>query len=175
MSVDSALQIFKRYGVDGADRLDKDKLKSARHALVMKHHPDITGGQDDEAIKLINSACDTLKDGVGTSGYSRGRGSYSDAHDRGSVDADQDPFPVWAQAGWSGGTKESGRIFRNSYSDLNFIKKTMWEKSDHSRIAYSVNAFDGHFFRGSFSVYGSSEIFPDMCEAMLEWEKYGIR
>jgi hypothetical protein len=118
---------------------------------------------DEEGLKEINSAYDTLKHG--SRGFSGTGQPYQPA-------APQKETPKWAMAGYSGGIKPSAQIRRNDYSDANFIKKRMWELSGESNVEWTIWAFDGRFFRASTTVYGSPEIFHDMAEAMIMWNSH---
>lgn len=52
---------------------------------------------------------------------------------------------------------------------MNFFKKTMWELSGHSREEWTLNLWDGSYFRNMITVYGSPKIFDQMAEGMLQW------
>ncbi len=60
MSVEDAEAIFLQHGVVGATQMDKGELKSVYRHLVLKHHPD--KGGSDEDMRWINAAYDVLKD-----------------------------------------------------------------------------------------------------------------
>lgn len=152
MSRSQAISLFKFHGVPGAETLSPDDLRKEWHGLVKKHHPDVSG--DADVMKEINAAYDVLKGG----------GSPSGAASRETDSGDE-----WVMAGYSGGMRPMSSIYRQNYSDINFIKKRMWELSGKSRQEWSVSAWDGRYFRGSFTVYGSSAIFKDMAEAMVTW------
>lgn len=81
--------------------------------------------------------------------------------------------PAWAWAGHSGGIAPSHSIYRSDYTDLNHIKKTMWEKSGKSKEEHNVMQYDGSFFRNSFTTFGHEGIHKDMADAMLVWGKSG--
>lgn len=184
MTYGQASQIFKQLGWH-----EGENVAVARKRLIMQHHPD--RGGDAKVAQLINAAYDVLK--KGNPGISSAqpqepqpdfrdgtdpRGQYYGAR-RSQYDTqqpppnDEDRYPIWAQAGHSGGMKETGRIYRQDYTDMNFIKKSMWELSGKSTKEYTIWGFDGRFFRNSLTVYGSARIFNYMAQAMLDWQTKG--
>jgi hypothetical protein len=163
---EEALKVFAKYGVD-ARGLDPAQLKLAYRKLIGQHHPD-RNPQGTAATQAINDAYDVLKTGRGGSG-SAPHGST--AHARRPAQAPE--HAEWAQAGWSGGARESSNIYRNDYTDVNFIKKSMWEKSGHSKTEWTIWGYDGAFFRGVVTVYGNAKIFPEMAKAMITWQTKG--
>ena len=158
MSHREALDIFRNNGID-VSTFNADELKQAHHKLAKQNHPD--KGGDVETMKMINTAYDTLATGGFKSSPNR------------SQEQSREDYPQWAMAGYSGGMRNSASIHRNDYRDVNFIKKTMWEKSGQSKQQWNIIQFDGRFFRHSTTVYGSPEIFKDMAEAMLVWGSSG--
>jgi hypothetical protein len=158
MSYPQAVNVFARYGVPEPGKLNLDDLSDARKRLMKQHHPDIGGSHD--AMALINSAFDTLKQGNGN------RSSY-----RPEPEPDEDT--TWAMAGYSGGMRDSAHISRQDYSDMNYIKKRMWELSGHKLQEWTIYGFDGAFLRNSLTVYGSPEIFAEMAKAMIIWQTKG--
>jgi hypothetical protein len=161
MSVDQAIKVFATHGVPNADQLNPQQLKDARKRLIQQHHPDLGGKAD--AGAMINSAYDTLKDGGG--------GDAQD--DPPSRRTPEEPAGPWAHAGYSGGMSDSGHIYRQDYTDVNFIKKRMWELSNHSKEEWTIMGFDGAYLRASVTVYGSREIFDEMAEAVRIWQTKG--
>ncbi len=89
------------------------------------------------------------------------------------MNPDDEQYAAWAQAGHSGGMPNQSSIYRNDYTDVNFIKKRMWELSKHSKKAWTIWGFDGAFLRGVTTVYGSPDIFPEMAKAMVMWQTKG--
>lgn len=60
-------------------------------------------------------------------------------------------------------------IYRRDYTDLNYIKKRMYELSAGKRRAeHTVHQFDGGYFRNSFTTFGHESIHPEMAKAMLQ-------
>lgn len=168
MSIDQAIHQFKQVGVDVA-ALDADKLKLAYRGLLMKYHPDRNPGDKKAELiaKNLNAAYDVLK-----SHFSDGYTSSPSGATR-KPESARGTTPPWAWAGYSGGIPPDGRINREDYTDMNFIKKSMWELSGHSREQWTIFGFDGHFFRHSVTVFGNTHIFNDMAKAMLVWQAKG--
>lgn len=156
-----ALKIFSDAGID-ASKLDADGLKSAYRKLAMQYHPD--RGGDLSKAQMINAAYDVLKNGSG---------SRLGDDDDGSSRSGHTETPEWAWAGYSGGMPPSSSIYRNNYTDMNFFKKRMWELSDHSRQQWTIQQYDGAYFRHILTVFGSPAIFRDMADAMLVWGASG--
>lgn len=165
-TVDDALRLF---GLENTDNLTEDGLKKIYRKLSLKFHPDASEDADaTEDFKILSRAYEILKR------YIRNPRTYKDnpSSPRSSRPSRED-IPEWAWAGWHGGMPPGyTRINREDYTDLNFILKTMWEKSDHSQTKWTVWNFDGRFFRGVFTVFGNESILKDMAEAMLTWDKY---
>lgn len=70
--------------------------------------------------------------------------------------------------------RESGHIYRNNYTDVNFIKKTMWEKSGkQTKERWTIWGFDGNYLRGVVTVYGTLAIRSEMAKAMVIWQTLG--
>lgn len=59
ISMQDAFNIFE---LEPIQDLTQDTIKAKHKELVKKYHPDLNHGIDDQMIKLINSAYDTLKD-----------------------------------------------------------------------------------------------------------------
>jgi hypothetical protein len=159
-----AKALLVHYGVPEDAFHDDSALKSAWKKVRIKNHPDRGGNL--EVAKQINAAYDVLKASLG-SGY-RSYGPASADHDE-----PEDQYPIWAQAGYSGGMRETGTIHRQNYTDMNFIKKKMWELSGKSKTAWTLWGFDGTFFRNTLTVYGSPQIFAEMGRALKEWQTKG--
>jgi len=166
MTRDQAMRIL---GVSPGD-LDAASLKQARNTKIRSAHPDKQGG-DTEQAALVNAAYDLLKGLLSGDRYRTDTSDYEpyDPTPKGR----ETQVPVWAWAGHSGGMPPSASIYRNDYTDLNYIKKTMWELSGGSKEQWTVMAFDGRFFRHSLTCYGSPEIFHEMSEAVGIWNSHG--
>lgn len=167
MTRDQATNTLRRYGVDPTG-LSFPALKKEYTDLVRKHHSDAGGSDNDMAV--INSAFDFFKE---LEKHNKNKGSTSGTSSSSySSTASNDADAWWAQAGWSGGIRNSSRISRNDFRDVNFIKKTIGEKAGRGSPQYTVWNFDGRYFRGAFSVYGNESLFRLMAEAMMVWEDF---
>lgn len=179
MTLDRAERVFAHHGVN-VRGMAVDAIKKAYRALLMKYHPDHNPGNKaaEDAAKEITAAYDVLKDGVpnGAQGrrpdYPRS-GPYSDQRRPDPVNPDEEMHPIWAQAGWSGGLRNRGDIRRNDYSDLNFLRKSMWEKSGHSRQTWTLWQYDGAYMRGCVSVFAKADIIPEMVQAIQAYWNHG--
>jgi curved DNA-binding protein CbpA len=140
-----AIMLFRRFGVD-VTGMSREAIKAARRDLLHRHHPD--RGGDLDSAQLINAAYDLLKDGVPDEMF------YSTDLDLYEAHKAKNPgSPEWVWAGYFGGIPDA-TIYRNDFSDVNFIKKSMWELSGQSRAEYTIWGFDGQRFHG-ISVFGS--------------------
>jgi len=147
MSPDEARAVFQRYGAKKPD-LSSEKLRSTWIGLVQKYHPDRTGGSS-EALSRINSAYDVLKN--------QGKAPLGPAKE-----------PTRRQPAWQTDDMSSyNGIAREDYTDLNWFKKRMWELSNQSNAKYTIWAFDGRYFRGTVTVFGSRDIYREMAHAMV--------
>lgn len=163
MSYQDAVQVFARFGVD-VRRMDKDGIKKVHRSLIQKQHTDKGGSL--ETSQDLNAARDALmkddQDGTSPGPVRQRTGSpYRRPRSEGT--------PTWAWAGHAGGAPPSSQIYREDYRDLNYIKKKMWELSGKSRKEYTVQQYDGSFFRHIFIAYGSRKIFNEMAKAMKVW------
>ncbi len=181
MSYDEAMRVFQRYDAPVQQGLTLAELKLVYRDLAKEYHPDIGTRKNLAAMQRINAAYDVLKQGpppetpgYDTSGFQWQSTTQQRYEERQRAQQpEEDRYPVWAQAGHSGGMPESGRIYRNDYTDVNFIKKRMWELSGQSKFAYTIWGYDGAFFRGCVTVYGNKNIYHDMAEAMIDWQTKG--
>jgi hypothetical protein len=192
-AVRGAIAVFAKFGVDvkrlypsgdevkdlspdAIQSLFLAKLKQARNGIMVKYHQDRTGNKD--ASQEINPAYDILKQPgairmpVLTAGgvdWSQGWEKYENQPQTSA----KTETPVWAMAGFSGGAPPSASIYRQNYTDDNFIKKAMWDLSGQSKEEWTISGFDGNFFRNSITVYGSPKIFNNMADAMIQWQTKG--
>jgi hypothetical protein len=188
MSAADAAAIFAKYGVPNAASLPSDDLKVQRRKLMMQHHQDRTG--DKVAGQEINAAYDILSrkptisrtrpSDTGASASSSRGGDYDWSHGgyykREEPRGDPRAENPWAWAGYSGGAPPSTNIYRQDFTDYNFIKKYIWEltqKMGAKPEEYTIWGFDGTFFRNSITVYGSPETFKTMAHAMFDWQTKG--
>jgi len=150
--------------VDGKPVLQlSDPVRPMTVQDLLRHTSGLTYGS--RGSSLINAAYDVLKKPQSATSSSGGYRRYEPEEDEGDTS--------WVMAGYSGGMRPSSRINRQNYTDVNFIKKRMWELSGKSREEWTIWGFDGHFLRGVTTVYGSNKIFPQMAEAMVTWQTKG--
>lgn len=150
MSPHEAHSVFSRFGIDSKNKSSKE-LKTYYVNLIKKHHPD--QGGDVKHAQEINSAWDTLKNN---------RTSNDPIP---SKSASNERTPEWAMAGHTGGNPPNHSINRNNYTDLNFIKKDLWNKSGGSDKEYTIHHFDGNHFRNSITTYGNDNLHRHMANA----------
>ena len=161
MSRGVAERILKRHGLD-ADGLAPDELKRRWQELARRHHPDLGG--DMQAMQEINAAYSSLKPQASVAGA------------RDTTSPRFRGLPVWAWAGHGRGDTVPGElILREDYSDLNFLKKRLWELSGRSTEEWTLWAFDGQEMLPPVVAYGSYAIFPEMAQAMLRHGCRGFR
>lgn len=196
LSPDEAERTFAIHGVPNALAMDKEDLKKAWRKLAVAHHPDRGGSTT--TMRDINAAYDVLKLSGPSSRSSRsnyqprpeprpqprpqGRRVWSDE------DEENRPFsegpwqdypnvPLWAWAGYSGGSPPSYHIYRENYHDINFIKKTIWQmaggRHPSGHLECTFWNYDGHYLRGVFTAYAGSqqEVLWEAAKAMREWDR----
>src|SRR5215468_9099733 len=157
VSVIDAILLFRRLGTD-VTGMTPEELRETRRRLINRHHPDRGGSLD--MAQAINAAFDLLKDGVPKyRGSPFALGSFRRAHqsrrDQLAVLKLCNPeFPEWVWAGCSGDSPGRFDIRTQDFSDINFIKKSLWELSGHSEYEYTIWGFDGRIFRGHVAVFG---------------------
>jgi hypothetical protein len=154
-----AIMLFRQFGID-VTGMSREAIKAARRELLNRHHPDRGGALN--TAQLINAAYDLLKDGV-----PEGRFYASDLDLYESHKVENPGCPEWAWAGYSGGIPDA-TIYRNDFSDLNFIKKSLWELSGRVVTEYTIWGSDGQRFHG-ISVFGTPKTFSYMTTAMITW------
>lgn len=162
MTYATAAAIWRSLGVEPTN-MDKRELFLARRILAKKHHSDVGG--NGETMQNINAAYDVL-----TARPSLGDQPAKASPHRPTQDPDA---TIWSHAGYSGGMANSSSIYRPDYTDMNFIKKRMWELSGKSNQEWTISGFDGFFMRNSLTVYGSPKIFDEMANAMIMWQTKG--
>jgi len=176
VSVIDAILLFRRLGVD-VTGMPPDAVKEVRRQLIHQHHPDRGGNLD--MAQSINAAYDLIKHGVPKyRGSASGLSSFRRAHQRrreqvAALKLCYPEYPDWAWAGCSEDVPSRFEIYANDFTDLNFIKKSMWELSGRSEAEYTIWGFDGQHFRGRVAVFGSHNIFNYMADAMVIWQTKG--
>ena len=176
LNVIHAILLFRRFGVD-VTGMAPDDLKAARRDLIHRHHPD--RGGDLNAAQGINAAYDLLRDGVpkyrGTDfALKCFRRKHQGRREQvAALKLCYPNHPEWAWAGYTGDAPSRPVIHNNDFTDINFIKKTMWELSGHSDIEYTIWGFDGRNFRGQVAVFATPKVFNYMADAMIMCQTRG--
>jgi hypothetical protein len=80
------------------------------------------------------------------------------------------PDDKWAWAGHFGSKVPDSSIHKNDFTDLNFIKRSMWELSRHSNDEWTISGYDGKTLSHNIIVYGSPGIFHYMAIAMIDFQ-----
>lgn len=164
MTQADALRVFADHGVS-AHMYDEKGLKAAYRRLAVLHHPD--RGGDGRTMALINTAYHVLAQRAEMARAANGAASPRTEHRH------HPETPPWAWAGYAGGgLTPSAKISKPSYTDLNFVKKRMWELSGGSTEEWNLDSFNGRIFCGAFTVFGSPAIFDEMARATVEGDRY---
>lgn len=79
----------------------------------------------------------------------------------------------WAWAGHFGRKDPDITITKNDFTDINFIKRSMWELSGHSHDEWTISGYDGKTFSHNVIVYGSPKIFHYMAISMIDLANKG--
>ena len=162
MPIQQAIDIFQKYGVNVVE-MPLDDIRKARNILLQKCHPD-AGGKLDEAQE-INAAFDFLRK-IPT--------HFLKPPSQPKRPTEPQPQPdKWIWAGHSGAKPPNSAILRNDFTDLNFIKKSMWELSGYSNDEWTIYGYDGRLFTRTIAVYGSSGILHYMAIAMIDFQTKG--
>lgn len=149
MSMAEAERVFTLLGVD-VQSLDDETLKKEYRKLLMKHHPD-KGGKV-ETAQMITSAYDVLK----------GKPSIAQGGYRASTGPSERPQP---RAAFS--------MDHPDFKNVDYVKyyfEQLTAGTPHQM--WSVMNFDGRFFRNSFTIRGSYDLFPKMAKAMRVWDRH---
>ena len=158
-----AKKILVTAGANETDLESSIALGRLRRRLMKKVYTD-KGGSNEVAAK-VNAAIDLLKQ------------SESDFEPQTTGWAEREEItPKWAMAGYSGGVPPNAHISQQTYRDVNFIKKTMYELSSigsQKQEVFTVTAFDGYFFRNSFTCYASMGLLTELAAAMIIWNSKG--
>ena len=162
MSLDKALQML---GV--RQNMTKEEIKKRYRELALKYHPDKTRGdkKSEDLFKLISEAYQVVSDsGFKTKSdpkqhWTPPRREYTG---RGVPSWQTDPMSSYNRVG-------------KDFRDINFCKKTIYDEAKkHGEVnRYSVWAWDGSFFRGTWSVFANPQVFGLIGEAMEIWNGSG--
>lgn len=176
IAVIDAVLLYRRVGVD-VTGMGPEQLNAARRLLLHKHHPD--RGGDLGTAQSINAAYDVLKHGVPKyRATAAALKAFCRAHPKrreqiAALRLCYPEHPEWTWAGCFEAAPVRSNIQHHDFTDINFIKKSMWELSGHSDIEYTIWGFDGRHFRGHVTVFGAPKTFNYMADAMLMWHAKG--
>jgi hypothetical protein len=79
----------------------------------------------------------------------------------------------WAWAGHFGRKEPDFTIAKNDFTDVNFIKRSLWELSGHSNDEWTISGYDGKTFQNNIIAYGSPKIFHYMAISMIDYQTKG--
>jgi hypothetical protein len=160
MGIPEAIAIFQKYGVDVVD-MPLDQMRKSRNVLMQRLHPDVGGSV--EGAQEVNLAFAVLRNTTFLRPTPRPRRPIESQHRPNE----------WAWAGHSGPKSPNFLISRSDFTDLNFIKRSMWELSDNSNEEWVIQGYNGMSFTNTVTVYGSSNIFFYMAIAMIDYQTKG--
>jgi hypothetical protein len=148
----------------------EEDIRKAHRDSSMKNHPDRGGSVKAQA--KANAAFDFLREkGFNTSGGSRTTSSEfrPNPHSGTYTYRDRD-LPPW-QTDSRSSYNEVGGGFRN----INFCKKAIYEKAIEKGPVekWTIQAFDGSYFRGVFIVFCNPETLGFAGEVMDMWNHNG--
>src|SRR5438128_2690888 len=144
MSLQQAIDTFQKYGVDVVE-MPLDQIRKARNILLQKCHPDAGGKLDD--AQAINAAFDLLR--------KIPPHFLKPPPDQRRPTQPQPQPDKWIWAGHSDAKPPNSTILKNDFTDLNFIKKSMWELSGYSNEEWTLYGYDGRLFTRTIIVYES--------------------
>jgi len=157
------------------DAMTADMLRRHWRELIKASHPDLPENQGKSwDAGAINAAHDVLRQELIARGRETARTSDLNnvwtrqniwRYDRASI------APPWQPDKQA----KNHKILAETYRDVNYFKKRMWELSDRSEEVYHLDAFGQQGFEGRTSVYGSARVFDEMAKAMLIWNANGSR
>lgn len=137
----------------------KEEITTAYLRKSRQFHPDQGGTLEDQ--KLVNAAFAWFKE----NGFNSSSGS------RFTFDDDDYSVPPWQTDGRASHNRV-GKDFR----DINFCKKAIYEKAMELGgllLVYTIAAFDGRYFRGTFTVYSSPKALGYAGMVMEKWNSEG--
>jgi len=158
MSYEEALKIF---GYLPNSNPSLDEIKKTYRNLGMKYHPD-RGGDIDKFHKLQNANEVLVNKRPSTST----RDSYKETRPSSYKES-----PIWQTDSRS----SNNDIYREDFSDINFCKKNIYEFSiTFGKVEnWNLIAFDGSFFRHSFTVKTNKDCLHYASLALDTWNSKG--
>ena len=145
-----------------------EDVKKRYRQLALQHHPDRTNG-DQRKMKDINNAFEVLEN-VRTGGEGFEEQSYT-SNSWYQPSRPWGPKPSW-QTDPRAPYNEVGRDFGN----INFCKKAIYDKTVEQGLPTSrvtLMAFDGSYFRHSFTAFGNEAISDFMGDVLERWNSGG--
>jgi hypothetical protein len=162
MDLREAQQVFERLG--GPLRSpDAAELRRCWIQLARRLH---ASGSGETQMAEVNAAYDALKRSVVPPPHAITRG---------------DPLVhgvcAWAWAGHrgQGAPPPSDRIAVADESDVNYVKRHLWQASGRSEEAWTLWGFDRAGFLPPLTVFGSRAIFDEMARCALHCLRQGFR
>ncbi len=169
MTINMALS---KFGISHQDfeRMTPEELKAKWKELMKKYHPDLGNKNSGIDVGEINAAYDYLKNWNSSNSNYSSTGGFQPSHAERFRRSEENPLvPPWQPDKHS----YNNKIHVQSYRDLNYLKKHLWELSYESEKIYTINAFGKHNFEGRINVYGTPETFAEMVQAMLVYNSNG--
>jgi len=158
ITLSQAKNVINKYDNSFKDWNSEQELNKLRRKLAVTYHPD--KGNDPNIMRDINEAIDVLIKNVST--------SYTE-------DQLYKGIPIWAWAGYSGGTPPSW----SETNPYDLLKKKAWEllgspnrKNLTSKNNVSFYVFDGSYGRSMitlFSDINNYELLKEVCPHFMKW------
>ena len=180
--VAGAIQLFRAFGVNPTG-LSKEELRHAWREIARVCHPD--HGGDATQMTELNVAYQVLTKVLHLRVKAEpepvaeaGREQPSPTPEAKPSRYTPPPPPKdgdrrgagedWLSSGVEGRfTPVGGRIRKEDYTDRNYIRKTIHERSRGERTSFHVQAFDGDYYTGLL-LSGSPDLVPEMIRAVAE-------
>lgn len=150
--------IFLDAGIELYPEVDEATLKKLFRGWMMTNHPD--KGGDVGVAQNVARAYDVLKDNLARAEAEYRRFGFAAANDSGYRASRPEAKPGFS-------------MDRPDFKNIDFIKFYFKELTkDKPAQDWTVMNFDGHFFRGMFTVRGNYDLFPKMARAMEHWDRH---
>jgi curved DNA-binding protein CbpA len=171
MTYEQALRVF---GYPSGSKPNQEDVKKKYRSLSRKLHPDAGGTQ--EGFASLSNAYEVLQSGgsIGADPFGgnqppRGAGKswYEQQRQRGPEDVP--PWQTDARSSYNGVNENL------KFRDINYCKREIYSYSlkNGDVSDYLVSAFDGAFFRGTFTVKTNEASLGFVGEVMEKWNSLG--